>query len=89
MLLLPDRFRRIGAWRNSMEPQKLGNCPGPRPEIVERQRVAKERVAQRVRNWTVQNEMRGVQGQVFAGAARRILNSANPKEIKTYQKLGP
>ena len=72
-----------------MEPQKLGNSPGPRPEIVERQRVAKERVAQRVSNWTVQNVMRGVQGRVSAGAARRILDSANPKEIKTYQKLGP
>ena len=32
---------------------------------------------QRVRSWTVQNEMRGVLGRVSAGAAGRILDSAN------------
>ena len=37
----------------------------------------------RVRScWTVQNEMRGVLGRVSAGAAVRILDSANPKEIR-------
>ena len=39
-------------------PQKPGNSPEPGPEVVKRQRVAKERAAQRVRSWTVQNEMR-------------------------------
>ena len=34
---------------------------------------------QRVRSWTVQNEMRGVLGRVSAGAAERILDSANPR----------
>ena len=34
-------------------------------------------------SWTVQNEMRGVLGRVFTGAAGRIPNSANPREIKT------
>ena len=43
-----------------MEPQKPDNSPGPGPEVVERQRVAKEQAAQRVRSWTVQNEMRGI-----------------------------
>ena len=38
---------------------------------------------QRARSWTVQNEMRGVLGQVSTGAAQRILNSTNPREIKT------
>ena len=66
-----------------MKPQKSGNSPGPGPEVVERQRVAKERAAQRVRSWTVQNEMRGVLGRVSASAARRILDSANPMEIRT------
>ena len=65
-----------------MEPQKPGNSPGPGPEIVERQRVDKEQAAQRVRNWTVQNEMRGVLGRVSTGAAGRILDSANPGEIR-------
>ena len=65
-----------------MEPQNPGYSPGPGPEVVERQRVAKERAAQRVRSWIVQNDMRGVLGRVTAGAARTILDSANPREIR-------
>ena len=38
---------------------------------------------QRVRSWTVQNEMRGVLGRVSTGAAGRILDSANLREIGT------
>ena len=66
-----------------MEPLKLGNSPGPGPEVVERQRVAKERAAQRVRSWTVQNEMSGVLGRVPTSTEGRILDSDNPREIKT------
>ena len=80
---LPDPFRGMGAWRKTMEPQKPGNSPGSGPEVVKRQRVAKERVAQRVRSWTVQNEMRDVLGRVSTGAAGSILDSTNPKEIRT------
>ena len=43
-----------------MEPQKSGNSTGPGPEVVERQQIDKERATQRVRSWTVQNEMRAV-----------------------------
>ena len=64
------------------EPQKPGNSPRSGPEGITRQRVAKERVVQRVRSWTVHNEMRGVLGRVSAGAAGRILDSANPEEIR-------
>ena len=64
-----------------MEPQKPGNYPGPRTEVVERQKTAKERATQRVRSWTVQNEMRGVLGRVSASAAGRIFDCANPREI--------
>ena len=64
-----------------MEPQKPGNFAGSGPEVVKRHRVAKERAAQGVRSWTVQNEMRGVLGRVYAGAVGRILDSANPREI--------
>ena len=45
-----------------MKPQKPGNSPGPGPEVVKRQRVAKERAARRVRTWTVQTEMRDIPG---------------------------
>ena len=40
-------------------------------------------VQQRVRYWIVQNEMRGVLGRVSVRAAGRILDSANPREIRT------
>ena len=40
----------------------------------------KERAAQRVRNWTVQNEMKSVLGPVSAGVAGGIVDSANSKE---------
>ena len=72
-----------------MEPQKLGNSPGPGPEIVERQRVAKERAAQRARSWTVQNEMRSVLGRASAGAAKTILDSADSRKIRANSKLCP
>ena len=69
-----------------MEPQKPGNSPRTRPAVVKRQRVTKERAVQRVHSWTVQNEMRGVLGRVSTGAARRILDSDNPREIRAQQK---
>ena len=40
----------------------------------------------RVHSWTVHNKMRAVLGRESAGAAGRILNSANPREIRTLQK---
>ena len=39
---LPHPFRGMGAWRKTMEPQKPGNSPGSGPEVVKRQRVAKD-----------------------------------------------
>ena len=66
-----------------MEPQKPGNSPRPGTEVVERQKITKERAAQRVCSWTVQNEMKGVLGRVSTSAARRILDSADLEEIKT------
>ena len=47
-----------------------------------RERLAKERAAQRVRSWTAQNEMRGDIGRVSAGAAGRIFDSAVSREIR-------
>ena len=41
-----------------MEPQKPGNFSRPGLEVIERQRVAKERAVQGVRSWTVKNEIR-------------------------------
>ena len=72
----------MGAWRKTIEPQKPGNSQRLGPEVVESQRVAKERVAQRVRSWTVQSEMKSVLRRVSAGATVRILDFANYKLIK-------
>ena len=69
-----------------MRPQKLGNSPGPGPEVVKRQKIAKERATQKVCSWTVQNEMRGVLGPVSASAARKIFDSANSRGIEALQK---
>ena len=63
-----------------MELQKPGNFPGPGTEVVEKQKVAKNRAAQRVRTWAMQNEMRGVLKRVSACAAGRILDPANSRE---------
>ena len=61
---------------------EAGQHPGSGPEVVERQRVVKDRASQRVRSWTMQNEMKGVLGRVSAGTAGRILDSANLREIR-------
>ena len=79
-------LQRDGGMAKTMEPQKPGNSTGPGQEVVERQRVAIERVVQRVRSWTAQNEMRRVLGRVSAGAVDRILDSANYKLIRAEQK---
>ena len=71
----------MGAWWKTTEPQEPDNSPRPGPEVVEKQKVAKERAAQRARRWTVQNEMRSVLRRVSTSAAGRILDSTNPKEI--------
>ena len=66
-----------------MKPQKPGNSPGSGPKVVMRKRVAKERVPRRARSWTVQNEMKGVLRRVSKGAAGRIFDSANSREMRT------
>ena len=48
-----------------------------------RDRESPKSERRRVRSWTVQNEMRGVLGRVSAGAAGSILDSVNPREIRT------
>ena len=55
--------------------QGWAKSPGPRPKVVERQRVAKEQEAQRV--WTEQNEMRDDLGRMTGSAAQRFFIAAN------------
>ena len=57
-------FPRDGGIAEDHRVSEAGQGPDQRS-----QRVAKERVAQRVRSWTVHSEMRGVLGRVSVGAA--------------------
>ena len=66
----------------TMEPQKPGNSTGSGTRGL-RERESPKSERRRVRSWTVQNEMRDVLGRVSTGAAGRILDSANPGEVRT------
>ena len=82
LLLLLDPFRGVGAWRKTIEPQNPGNSPEPGPEVLEKLKVSKERAAQKVRSRTVDGEMQSVLDRMNAGGARRILDSADSREIR-------
>ena len=84
LLLLPDFFLIMRSWRKTRELQKPGNSLGPGPEIVERDRVIKERALQGARNWKVQNEMKVVPG--LDNRSRCMNDSANFREIRVQQK---
>ena len=45
-IVVVTRPPAMGAWLKTMETKKPRMSPGPGPEVVERQRVAKERAAQ-------------------------------------------
>ena len=40
-LLLPDPFREMGGWRETMEPQKAGSSLRPGPKVVEKKEVGR------------------------------------------------
>ena len=65
-----------------MRPQKPSSSLGPGSEVIERQKIAKERARQRVRSWSVQNEMKDVLERVSTSTARRIFDSTNSREIR-------
>ena len=75
LLLLPGPFRRNGAMAEDHETPEAGQLPRAWTR-------GRKETESRQRSWTVQNEMRGVLGRVSAGAARRILDSAYPKEVR-------
>ena len=47
-----------------------------------RDRQSPKSEQRRVHSWTVKNEIKGGLGRVSAGAARRILDSAYPEEMR-------
>ena len=62
--LLPRNSRR-----KTTEPKKPLNSLRRGPEVIEKERDARDQVAQRARSWTVQNKMRDVLGRMTAAAA--------------------
>ena len=74
---------RDGVVAKDHEASETGQLPKAwirgRRQTKSRQRAS----GARSRSWTVQSEMRGVLGRVSTGAAGRILDSANPREIRT------
>ena len=62
-----------------MEPQKPGNSSGSGPEVIERQE-SRQRVSGARESAAGQCRMRS---EISAGAVGRILDSANPREIRT------
>ena len=65
---------------------EAGQLPRHEPEVVKKREFAKKRGVQRVRSWTVQNEMRSIQVWMIAGAVRRIPNSANSRKLKSSRE---
>ena len=54
------------------EAPKVGQIIGPGKKVVKGKGVTRERVVQRARRWTAQNEMKSVLRPMIAAIARRI-----------------
>jgi len=77
MVVLPDPFRGMGAWRNSTETQQSGHAPRSGPEVKNGRSSAKDGAPKRLGCGTIQEVSQFLQS-VSAGAARRILLSFYP-----------
>ena len=66
---LPDPFLRMGEWRNSTESKHSGNAPRSRPKIGNRDSIAKDGRAERVKSWAVEQSVGEVLQRVATGAA--------------------
>jgi len=72
VLVLPDPFRGMRAWRNSAETQQPGHAPWSGPEVKNGRSSAKDGTPERLGCGTIQEENQILQ-RGAAGAARRIL----------------
>jgi len=72
VVVLPDPFRRMGAWRNSTETQHSGHAPRSGPEVKNGRSSAKDGTSERLGCRTIQEEVSQILQKVSAGAARRI-----------------
>jgi len=56
VVVQPDSFQRMGAWRNSTETQQLGQAPRSGPEDKNGRSSAKDGAPERLRCSTTQEE---------------------------------
>jgi len=66
--VLPDPFRRMGAWRNATETQQSGHAPGSGPEVKNGRSGAKDGALERLGCGTVK-EVSQILQKVSAGTA--------------------
>jgi len=57
VVVLPDSFRGMGAWRNSTESQQSGHASRSGPEVKSGRSSAKDDALERLRCWTIQEEV--------------------------------
>jgi len=74
VVVLPDHFRGMGAWRNSTETKQSGHATRSGPEVNDGRSSAKDgALLKRLGCGTIQEEVSQILQRVSAGDARRIL----------------
>jgi len=69
VVVLPNPFRGMGAWRNSTETQQSGHATRFRPEVKNGRSGAEDGMPERIRCETVKEEVSQILQRVSAGAA--------------------
>jgi len=69
VVVIPDSFREMGAWRNSAETQQSGHAPRSGPEVKNGRSSAKDGSPERLGCGTVKDELSHILQRVSAGAA--------------------
>jgi len=69
VVVLPDPFRGMGAWRNFMETQQSGHAPRSGPEVKNGRSDAEDGAPERLGCGAVKEEVSQILQRVSAGAA--------------------
>jgi len=69
VVVLPDPFRGMGAWRNSTETQQSSHAPRSEPEVKNRRSSAEDGAPERLGCGTVKEEVSQILQRVSAGTA--------------------
>jgi len=69
LVVLPDSFRGMGAWRNSMETQQSGHAPRSGPENKNGRSSAKDGAPERLGCGTVKENVSQILQRMSAGVA--------------------